>query len=70
MLHFTHMKSASPKQKVREILDQLPDDSSFEDIQYHIYVREKVEPGLKDAKTGRVIDQKEIEKRMARWLGK
>jgi len=24
------------------MLDQLPDDSSFEDIQYHIYVREKI----------------------------
>ena len=30
------------------MLDQLPDDASFEDIQYHIYVREKIEHGLKD----------------------
>jgi hypothetical protein len=32
-----------PKQQVAEILENLPDDASFEDIQYHIYVRQKIE---------------------------
>ncbi len=40
------MKTA--KEEVKKILDTLPDDSSFEDIQYHIYVRSKIEQGLKD----------------------
>lgn len=56
------------KEEVRKILDQLPDDASFEDIQYHIYVREKIEHGLKDIKEGRVISQQEIERRMSKWL--
>jgi len=60
----------SAKEEVRKILDQLPDNSTFEDIQYHIYVREKIERGLKDAQSGRVLSQEEVEKRMARWLGK
>jgi len=29
---------ATAKEEVRKLLDALPDDSSFEDIQYHIYV--------------------------------
>jgi hypothetical protein len=29
------------KEEVRKLLDQIPDDASFEDIQYHIYVRQK-----------------------------
>jgi len=52
------------------MLERLADDSSFEDIQYHIYVREKIEKGLKDVKEGRLISQEEAEKRMSRWLGK
>ena len=58
------------KDKVRRILAQLPEDASLEDIQYHIYVRQKVERGLKDVEEGRVRDQREAEQRMAKWLGK
>jgi predicted transcriptional regulator len=60
---------ATAKDQVRKLLDQIPDDSSFEDIQYHIYVREKVERGLKDAEEGRVLSQDEVERRMLRWTG-
>jgi len=37
---------------------------------YHIYVREKIERGLKDIEEGRILDQEEIERRMSKWLGK
>jgi predicted Zn-ribbon and HTH transcriptional regulator len=63
-----HMKTA--KEEVRELLEQLPEDSSLEDIQYHIYVRQKVQTGLDAFQKGKVIPQDEIEKRMARWLAK
>ncbi len=58
------------KEEVQKMLEQIPDDSSFEDIQYHIYVREKIERGLKDIEEGRILDQEEIERRMSKWLGK
>ena len=57
------------KDEVRKLLDQLPDDSTFEDIQYHIYVRENIQRGLEDAEAGRLLSQKEVERRMARGLG-
>ena len=56
----------TPKEEVRELLDQLPDDSSLEDIQYHIYVREKIERGLKDVREGRLLSQDEIERRASK----
>ena len=59
----------SAKETVRRLLDDLPDNASLEDIQYHIYVREKVERGLRDVEAGRVVDQDEAKRRMARWLG-
>ncbi len=61
---------SNAKQQVQEILQEVSDDATLEDIQYHIYVREKIEDGLQDLQEGRVIDQEEIEKRMSRWLGK
>lgn len=56
------------KEEVRGLLDQLPEDATLEDIQYHIYVCQKIERGLKDVREGRVISQKEVEKRMSKWL--
>jgi len=56
------------KEEVRKLLDQLPEDSSYEDIQYHIYVREKIQRGLEDVEAGRTLSQEEVEQRMARWL--
>ena len=59
---------STTKEDVRKMLDQIPDDVSFEDIQYHIYVREKIERGLKDIEEGRVLSQEEVERRMSKWL--
>ena len=58
------------KDEVRKLLDKLPDDVSFEDIQYHIYVCQKAAKGLEDAREGRTLTQAEVEERLARWLGK
>lgn len=58
------------KLEVSKLLDRLPDDCSLEDVQYHLYVLQKIEHGLKDAEEGRVCTQEEIEKRMAQWLEK
>ncbi|MFN3466505.1 MAG: hypothetical protein ACK4WF_02260 [Candidatus Brocadiales bacterium] len=58
----------STKQEVMKLLAQLTDNCSLEDIQYHLYVKQKVTRGLLDAQKGRVYSQKEVEKQMTRWL--
>lgn len=58
------------KQQVIELIKALPEDCTIEDIHYHLYVREKVKHGLRDAGEGRVYTQEEVEKRMAQWLAK
>ena len=58
-----------PKEVVRRLLDELPEEASFEDIQYHIYVQEAVQIGMDAAARGELVDQEEIERRMAKWLG-
>ncbi len=59
------MKTA--KEEIKEMLEKLPDNASFEEIQYHIYVQEKIEHGLNEVREGRVVSQEEAEKRMAKW---
>lgn len=56
------------KEEVRRLLELLPDDASLEDIQYHIYVRQKIERGLADIEAGRMISEEEFEARMSKWL--
>ena len=60
----------SAKQQVQDILENLPEDASLEDIQYHIYVRQKIEQGLEDVAAGRVISHEEVQRRLAKWLSK
>lgn len=58
------------KEQVQKILEMLPEDASLEDIQYHIYVRQKIQQGIEDVETGRVISHEEVERRMAKWTSK
>ena len=59
---------ATPKQEVRKVLETLPEEASLEDIQYHLYVLQRIERGRRDVEAGRVISQDEVERRMSRWL--
>jgi predicted transcriptional regulator len=56
------------KEEVMRILELLPEDVSLEDIQYHIYVRQKIDHGLEDVEAGRTLSEEEFDQRMARWL--
>jgi predicted transcriptional regulator len=58
------------KEQVQQILGMLPEDASLEDIQYHIYVRQKIEQGMTDVEAGRVISHGEVQQRLAKWLTK
>lgn len=59
----------TPVDEVRRLLDTLPPEASFEDIQYHIYVQQAIRRGLEAAERGELLDQEEVERRMAKWLG-
>ncbi|MBT2768560.1 hypothetical protein J7J08_13020 [Stenotrophomonas sp. ISL-67] len=56
------------KQEVAQLLNQLPDDSTLEDIQYHVYVLEKIQRGRADVDAGRVHTTEQARERLAKWL--
>lgn len=57
------------KEDIRQLLESLPDDVSYEDVQYHIDVQQAVQRGIDAADRGDVISQEEVERRMTKWLG-
>ena len=60
--------SISQKARVIEMLRRFPDDLTYADIRYHVYVLEQVEEGLRSLETGPTFTQKEVEARSERWL--
>jgi len=58
-----------PIEEVRRLLDTLPLEASFEDIQYHIYVQQAIRRGLEAAERGELLEQEEVERRLSKWLG-
>ena len=61
---------STAKEEVGALLNKLPDDCSLEDIQYHLYVIEKVRHGLEAADTQGTVTQEEAEERLGKWLTK
>jgi len=53
---------------VELLLNRLPDNVSVEDIQYHLYVLDKVRRGLEDARVNGTLSQEEVESRFSKWL--
>ena len=51
------------KSKVRETIETLPDDATWDDVMYRLYVRQKIETGLKDVELGRTLPVSEVRKR-------
>lgn len=61
---------ASAKQTVRDVLKRMPDDCTLEDIQYQLYLRQKLEKSLAAAGVGRVVPHEEVKKRLSKWLAR
>jgi predicted transcriptional regulator len=60
------MSTASTiKEEARRIVEQLPDDASWEDLMYRICVRQAIEAGLKDADQGRTLSLEEVRRKFA-----
>lgn len=55
------------KQIVHDIANHLPEQATFDDVIYALYVRQKLEEGLRDLNEGHTYTQEEVEQQL---LGK
>ncbi len=59
---------ATEKENIIEMIKGLPDDISMEDIIEAIYVRKKIEKGLKDSEEGNLYTHEEAKELLKKWL--
>ncbi len=53
----------SVKEEAKKLIDNLPDKITWDDIMYEIYVRQKIDLGLKAIDEGHILSHDEIKKR-------
>jgi len=58
---------ATVKEEAKKLIDRLPDEASWDDLMYEIYMQKKIDMGLKAAEVGRLIPHDEVKRRL---LGK
>ncbi|MEZ5561833.1 MAG: hypothetical protein R3F27_02610 [Gammaproteobacteria bacterium] len=58
------------KDQVKQLLDQLPDDATLNDIRYELndilytlYVRQQIELGIQDSRDGKITSHADVKKR-------
>lgn len=54
------METTRIKEEARRIVDQLPDNSTWDDLMHEIYVRQSIEKGLVDSQNGRTTNIREV----------
>ncbi|MCC6140187.1 MAG: hypothetical protein IT389_06170 [Nitrospira sp.] len=56
------------KAAVLKLLEQLPEEATLEDIQYHLYVLQKIKAGEEAVENGQVIPHEDVMRELAGWL--
>ena len=56
--------SMSVVKEARKLLDNLPDEASWDDVMYEMYVRKKIDEGIKAADEGKLLLHEEVKKRL------
>ena len=65
---YQHIKEViikNTKQEVKSLIDKLPDDCTLEDIQYHMYVVEKIQRGIETAESEGNFSQNEVKRKFS-----
>ena len=57
------MSNVVRKEDAHKLVDQLPPNATWDDLMHEIYVREVIEKGLDDSRSGRTKDVSEIRKK-------
>jgi len=57
------MQTDSIKIKAQQILNNLPDSATWDDLMNRIYVRQTIEAGIEDSDKGRTVDVKDVRKK-------
>ena len=59
------MEAISIKEEARRLVDQLSENSTWDDLMHEIYVRQSIEKGLADSEAGRTTSVEEVREKFA-----
>ncbi len=48
------------RKDLHRLVEKLPEDATWDDLMYEIYVRQAIEAGLADSEAGRTLDVKDV----------
>lgn len=68
MIEFLYNIIMNAKAEAQKILELLPENSDFEDIIRALYIKAKVEAGIKSIENGKGLTTIEVRKRLSKWL--
>jgi len=54
------MATTMAKEQAHQLVDKMPDNSTWDDLIHEIYVRQVIEEGLADSEAGRTKDVREV----------
>ena len=54
------MSTVMKKEEAHKLIDRMPQNATWDDLMREIYVREAIEHGLSNSKTGRTKDLREV----------
>ena len=57
------MEATNVKQEARQLIESLPENSTWDDLMHEIYVRQTIEAGMADSLAGRTTDVKDVRAR-------
>ncbi len=56
------------KNDIIEMIKEMPDNSSIDDIMAELYFRTQVDEGLKQLDSGKSIPHEQVKKRISKWI--
>ncbi len=57
---------ATIREEAQRIIQKLPDEASWDDVMYKIYVRKKIDAGVEAADAGKLIPHDQVKQRFQR----
>ncbi len=58
------MENTSVKSEAHRLVDELPENATWDDLMERIYARQAIEGGLEDSREGRVVADEEVWKKL------
>ncbi len=58
------------KQEVMALIEELPEEATLDEIEYHLYVRKKLDRAEEAITNGNVISHAAVKERITAWVEK